>query len=194
MAGKLGKPQTKRHSQRGRPPKQDVERYPGGKIKPSETQKETLSAAMWGRKNVHKLETDSPFAGYTLGRMYLDGNITDEERKAGEYYADCVARYYSSVGIPHPCPRAQNFGTIRGHDGEVSESQQTRARRATNSMMALEGLLLGLPSGRQIKSTVFNVTVMDYEYLRSMPAHQLKLLKDGLKALAFHKTGREIAA
>lgn len=193
MAGKLGKPQIKRKSQRGRPPKQDVERYPGGKVKPSETQKETLSAAMWGRKNVHKLETDSPFAGYTLGRMFLDGKITDEERKAGEYYADCMARYYSSVGIPHPSPRAQNFGTIRGHDGEVSESQQTRARRASNKMMELEGLLCSLPSGRQVKTTVFNLCVMDYENMRSMPLAQLLWLKDGLRALRMHQCLREAA-
>ena len=193
MASKAEKLRLKRKSQLGRPPKQDVERYPGGKIKPSETIKETLSTALWGRKNVHKLETDSPFAGYTLGRMFLDGKITDEERKAGEYYADCVARYYSSVGSPHPCPRAQNFGTIRGHDGEVSESQQTRARRATNTMMALEGLLLGLTSGRQIKSTVFNVTVMDYEYMRSMPANQLLWLREGLRALRMHQCLREAA-
>lgn len=193
MAGKLGKPQIKRKSQRGRPPKQDVERYPGGKVKPSETQRETLSTAMWGRKNVHKLETDSPFAGYTLGRMFLDGKITDEERKAGEYYADCMARYYSSVGIPHPSPRAQNFGTIRGHDGEVSESQQTRARRASNKMMELEGLLCSLPSGRQVKTTVFNLCVMDYENMRSMPVQQLLWLKDGLRALRMHQCLREAA-
>lgn len=193
MAGKLGKPQIKRKSQRGRPPKQDVERYPGGKVKPSETIKETLSTALWGRKNVHKLETDSPFAGYTLGRMFLDGKITDEERKAGEYYADCMARYYSSVGIPHPSPRAQNFGTIRGHDGEVSESQQTRARRASNKMMELEGLLCSLPSGRQVKTTVFNLCVMDYENMRSMPLAQLLWLKDGLRALRMHQCLREAA-
>lgn len=193
MAGKLGKPQIKRKSQRGRPPKQDVDRYPGGKVKPIETIKETLSTALWGRKNVHKLETDSPFAGYTLGRMFLDGKITDEERKAGEYYADCMARYYSSVGIPHPSPRAQNFGTIRGHDGEVSESQQTRARRASNKMMELEGLLCSLPSGRQVKTTVFNLCVMDYENMRSMPVQQLLWLKDGLRALRMHQCLREAA-
>lgn len=193
MAGKLGKPQIKRKSQRGRPPKQDVERYPGGKVKPSETIKETLSTALWGRKNVHKLETDSPFAGYTLGRMFLDGKITDEERKAGEYYADCMSRYYSSVGIPHPSPRAQNFGTIRGHDGEVTESQQTRARRASNKMMELEGLLCSLPSGRQVKTTVFNLCIMDYENMRSMPVQQLLWLKDGLRALRMHQCLREAA-
>ncbi len=193
MASKAEKLRIKRTAQRGRPPKQDVKRYPGGKIKPSETIKETLSTALWGRKNVHKLETNSPFAGYTLGRMFLDGNITEEERKAGEYYADCVARYYSSVGLQHPCPRAQDFGSIRGHDGDVTESQQTRARRATNTMMALEGLILALPSGRQIKSTVFNVTVMDYEYLRSMPASQLLWLREGLRAIRMHQCLREAA-
>jgi hypothetical protein len=193
MTSKAEKLRLKRRSSAGRPPKQDVERYPSGKIKPSETIKETLSTAMWGRKNVHKLETDSPFAGYTLGRMFLDGKITDEERKAGEYYADCMARYYSSVGIPHPSPRAQNFGTIRGHDGDVTESQQTRARRASNKMMELEGLLCGLPSGRQIKTTIFNLCIMDYENMRSMPVQQLLWLKDGLRALRMHQCLREAA-
>jgi len=193
MVSKAEKLRIKRRSNAGRPPKEGVERFPSGKIKPSETIKETLSTAMWGRKNVHNLETDSPFAGYTLGRMFLDGKITEEERKAGEYYADCMARYYSSVGIPHPSPRAQNFGTIRGHDGDVTESQQTRARRASNKMMELEGLLCGLPSGRQIKTTIFNLCVMDYENMRSMPVQQILWLREGLQALRMHQCLREAA-
>lgn len=193
MVSKAQKLRIKRRSSAGRPKKEGVERFPSGKIKPSETERETKAAALWGRMNVHKLDTSSELAGYTLGRIFLDGKITEEERKAGEYYADCVARYYSSVGIPHPCPRAQNFGSIRGHDGEVSESQQTRARRASNVMMALEGLLLGLPSGRQVKSTVFNVTIMDYEYMREMPPSQLLWLREGLRALRIHQCLREAA-
>ena len=57
--------------------------------------------------------------------------------------------------------------------------------------MRLEGLLLGCEEGRQVKATVFNVCVMDYEGLRMMPEAQLDWLKRGLNALLFEKGLRE---
>jgi hypothetical protein len=58
-------------------------------------------------------------------------------------------------------------------------------------MMRLEGLLLGCDEGRQVKTTVFNVCVMDYEGLRMMPEAQLLWLKRGLNALVFDKGLRD---
>ncbi|MBK5569965.1 MAG: hypothetical protein I8N66_26535 [Ensifer sp. SSB1] len=37
-----------------------------------------------------------------------------------------------------------------------------------------------------MKTTVFNVCIMDYEMLRTMPAPQLAWLKRGLKELHWH--------
>jgi hypothetical protein len=50
-------------------------------------------------------------------------------------------------------------------------------------MMALQGILLRCPDGPQVRSTVYNVTVMDYEHLRQMPPQQLLWLRRGLTAL-----------
>jgi len=191
MTSKSLKLRTKRRSSAGRPPKPDMERFPGGKIKPSETQKETKAVALWARKNIHGIDGDDPHAGSTLGRLFLDRKISEEERKAGEYYAECMARYYSATGIPHPSPKAQNFGTVRGHDGDVSESQQTRARRATNRMMELERLLLSRPNGPRIKSTLFGLCVEDLDILRAMPPMQMAWARQGLEALAHYKAQRE---
>ncbi|MGO7867607.1 hypothetical protein ACC676_39940, partial [Rhizobium ruizarguesonis] len=50
----------------------------------------------------------SPFAGYTLGRMFLDGLITAEQRQACDDYAEAIARYHKTTGIPAPSPRARS--------------------------------------------------------------------------------------
>jgi len=191
MVSKSLKLRVRRRSSAGRPRKEDMDRFPSGKIKPSETQKETKAVALWARKNIHGIEADDPHAGSTLGRLFLDRKISEEERKAGEYYAECMARYYSATGIPHPCPKAQNFGAVRGHDGDVSESQQTRARRATNRMMELERLLLNRPNGPRIKSTLFGLCVEDLEIMRCMPPAQMVWAREGLMALMLYKAQRE---
>lgn len=169
----------------GRPRKQNVERFPSGKIKPFETEKENKSVAIEARKRIHgaNMNVESPFAGYTLGRLFLDGKITEEQRQAGDEYAEIIARYHRTVGIPFPSARAQSLFSIKGHDGEVSESMQVRARRATNKMMEVEGILLRCDDGPQVKRTVYNLCVMDYEHLRDMPQQQVIYLRRGLNAL-----------
>jgi hypothetical protein len=190
MAGKLGKPQTKRNSQRGRPPKQDVERYPGGKIKPSETQRETLSCVITARKRMNGWNDNVPDAmardaraGYVLGVLRLDGKISDEQLEIGNEYALAISRYHSLTGIPFPSARAQSLFSIKGHDGEVSSALADRARNASNLMMRLQGVLLQCVDGPQVRQTINNVTVMSYEHLRTMPPQQLLWLKRGLNAL-----------
>jgi hypothetical protein len=124
-------------------------------------------------------------AGFTLGRLHLDKKITEPELDAGIWYSEHMERYYRSVGIPSPNPRAQDLLSVRGHDGDPSQTMQERATRATNMMMRLEGVLL--KAGPGVKQTVRNVCVEDMETLRLMPPAQLKLLKAGLRALAIAK-------
>lgn len=173
----------------GRPKKEGVERYPSGKIKPFETEKETKSVAIEARKRIHgaNMNVESEFAGYTLGRIFLDGKITEEQRKAGDEYAETMARYHRLVGIPFPSARAQSLFSIKGHDGEVTESMADRARRATNKMMELQGVLLKCQDGPQVRATIQNVAVMDLDHLRMMPDQQMLWLKRGLNALNKHK-------
>lgn len=182
----------------GRPRKAGADRYPCGKIKKAwandnqerenrETEKETLAVALEARKRIHGIDDNTPLAGYVLGRIFLDGRITEEQRKAGDDFAECMGRYYRLTGVPFPSPRAQAMGGIRGSDGEVSDSHAEAARKANNVMMRLTGVLLRCKDGPQVKQTVFNVCVMDYDNLRSMPETQLEWLRRGLNELIFDK-------
>lgn len=139
------------------------------------------------RARIHGVDDGkSQLAGYTLGRIFLDGKINEEQRKAGDEFAEAMGRYYRLTGVPFPSPRAQSIGGIRGSDGDVSESLAAAARSATNTMMRLTGVLLGCKDGPQVRQTVFNVVVMDYENLRNMPDTQMGYLKRGLTELALH--------
>ena len=191
---KAAKLKIKRKNKAGRPRKENVERYPSGDIKRSETQKEAMSVAIDARRRIDgwsdKVSDDTikgPFAGYTLGRMFLDGKITEEQRKAGDEYADIMARYYRLVGVPFPSARAQTLFGIKGHDGEETQSTTDRARRSSNLMMEVTGLLLRCEDGPQVKQIVFNTAVMDYDHLRSMGPQQLLWLRRGLNCLKERK-------
>jgi hypothetical protein len=197
MGGKATKVKTQRVNKgAGRPRKANVERFPCGKIKPFETEKDNVSVAVAARRRIHGFNRTvddetvrSPYAGYTLGRMFLDGVITDEQRQAGDDYAEAMGRYHKTTGIPAPSPRAQSLFAVKGHEGEVTESLAERARKASNRMMALQAILLACEDGPQVKSTVYNVAVMDYDHLRHMSPQQVLWLRRGLIALRKSKGG-----
>jgi len=194
MGGKATKVKRPANKGAGRPRKQNVERYPSGDIKRSETQREVMSVAIdarrrvdgWGDK-VSDETVKSPYAGYTLGRIFLDGRITEEQRKAGDEYAEIHARYRRLVGLPAPSARAQSLFSIKGHEGEESETVTQKARKASNAMMEVEGILLRCVDGPQVKQLIFNLAVMDYEHLRGVGEQQLLWIRRGLTALANRK-------
>lgn len=183
---------TKRRSPKGgRPRKENVERFDCGKIKPSETARETKSVAIEARMRMHangneKFDAESQLAGYTLGRIYLDGKITEPQRKAGDAFAEAMSRYYSATGIPFPSARAQSLFTVKGHDGDVTDDQAKRARKASNYMMELAGVLMSCSDGPQVRQTILNVAVMDLDNMRSMPPMQMRWLRRGLDRLRAH--------
>lgn len=191
MASQADRLRRKRAAQgAGRPRKENVDRYPGGKIKPAETEKETLSVAVAARKRANGWSETTPDkkaldprAGYTLGLLCLDGKITEAQMEAGDEYALAIARYHRLVGIPFPSARAQSLFSIKGHDGEVSEQLAARARSASNLMMRLQGILLQCVDGPQVRQTVNSVSVMDLQHLRDMPPQQILWLRRGLTAL-----------
>lgn len=197
MTSKAAKLKHKRIS-RGRPRKEGAERHPCGKIKQDwsqqESEKDAMSVAMVARGRIHGLNENNALAGYTLGRIFLDGKIQQHQREAGDEYAEEMVRYYRLTGIPFPSARAQSIGGIRGSDGEVSQTRAEAARRASNRFMQLEGLLLRCEEGPQVKMTVYNVCVMDYEVLRTMSERQMLWLRRGLDALHVDKHLRKSAA
>jgi hypothetical protein len=192
MIMKAAKLKIKRKG-RGRPRKEDAQRHPCGKIDQAwaqrESESEIKSVVMEARQRVHQIANSNAVhgeAGFTAGRMWIDGKITEEQLKAGNEYAEIMWRYYRSVGLPLPSARAQAFGQVRGHDGDETQDRATRARSATNRMMTVERLLLCCEAGPQVKMTTFNLFVMDHEAMRLMPPLQLQWLKRGLNALKCH--------
>lgn len=197
MASKAEKLKQKRIS-RGRPRKAGAERHPCGKINQNwsqhESEQDAMSVAIVARGKIHGLNENNALAGYTLGRIFLDGKISQHHLEAGNEYAEDMARYYRLTGIPFPSARAQSVGGVRGSDGEVSQSRADAARRASNRMMELEGVLLRCDDGPQVKTTVRNVCLLDIETLRLMPEQQLLWLRRGLEALHVAKHLRKSAA
>lgn len=197
MTSKAAKLKQKRIS-RGRPRKEGAERHPCGKIKQEWSQRESeqdaISVAMTARGRIHGLNQNNALAGYTLGRIFLDGNITEFEREAGDEYAEDMVRYHRLTGIPFPSARAQSLGSVRGSDGDEPQSKLDVARRASNRMMELEGILLKCEDGSQVKTTVRNVCLMDIETLRLMPERQMLWLRRRLQALHVAKHLRKSAA
>lgn len=191
MASKLLKIRTpKRRSSAGRPPKEDMERYPSGKIKPSETQRETMSVVIAARKRMNGWNDNVPDsrakderAGYVLGLLFLDGKISEEQLDIGNEYAVAISRYHSLTGVAFPSARAQSLFSIKGHDGEISQDRADRARNATNLMMRLTGVLQQCTDGPQVRQTVHNVAVINLENLRMMHSRQLSWLRIGLDGL-----------
>jgi len=188
LASKLLKLRTpKRRSSAGRPPKEGAERFPSGQIKPSWTEKEARSVVVEARQRLHGANmNESPLAGYTLGRIRLDGHITDEQLAAGDAYAEAIARYHRLTGIPFPSARAQTLFTIHGHEGDISADKANRARQASNKMMELTGLLLRCEDGPQVRAMTYNIAVMDHDHMRKLAGQQKVWLRRGLQALHDH--------
>jgi len=187
-ADKLRRLRIKQRLSAGRPRK-DGPRYPSGGLKREETEREAKSVAIEAIKRIHGIDTDGKdgFAGYTLGRMFLDGKVTEEERKAGDEYAQDMERYHRMTGIPSPSPRAQSLFTVKGYEHDITDTMQRKITKATNRRMHIEGLLLRQVEGTQVKSTVYNVCYLDIEALRMMTDTQLRWLKRGLRALMIDK-------
>lgn len=189
MAEKLRK--RRQANKAGRPRKDGVDRYPSGKIKPAETERETMSVVIEARKNINGWtgkgadeRAKNPRAGYLLGVLFLDMKINEDQLDAGEAYALAMARYYRLSGIPFPSVRAQSLFSIKGHDGETTEEQAIRADDAKERMRKMRSLLLlRCVDGPQVQRTVYNVCVLDYGHLRDMPAQQILWLRRGLDAL-----------
>lgn len=194
MGGKAIKPKVKRTNNGAGRPRKEGERYASGDLKRSETQKEAMSVAIEARRRIDgwgdKVTDDTvrgQLAGYVLGRIFLDGKITEEQRKAGDEYAEIHARYRRLVGLPAPSARAQSLFSIKGHDGDENETITQKARKASNMMMEVEGILLRCVDGPQVKQLIFNVSVMDYDHLRGVGEQQLLWIRRGLTALAKRK-------
>lgn len=196
MTSKSSKLKAHRLKQTGRPRKQGVPRYACGQIHKDyareETEREAKSTAMEARERVHGLVRVDPklvnqYGGYTAGRMMIDGKISLAQLEAGNQYAAAAYRHCLATGLPFPSARAQELGRVTGYSGEESETARQRAERSSKEMMRLVRILQSCEDGHQVKQTVNNLFIMDYEYMRSMHNDQLAWLIRGLNELIYQE-------
>jgi hypothetical protein len=139
-------------------------------------------------KTPEELATD-PRRGYTLGLMWLDGTIREDQHEAGIRYAQDIVRYLALKGLPFPSARAQNLFAVRGHDGEESESRVEAAMKAQERFKALQRTLQevgDIDTGRKVERKVAEVCVQDIIEARKWPEPTLMLLRKGLNALSWY--------
>lgn len=128
-----------------------------------------------------------PRRGYVLGRILLDGKITQAQHDAGIKYAGDMSRYYGLTGVAFPSARAQDLFAVRGGGGEDSEERAEAARKARSRAHKLDEILLAvgdINTGRRVIHTVKNVALLDIAESRGWPDHMHRYLRKGLNKLA----------
>lgn len=127
----------------------------------------------------------NPRYGYLLGRIRMDGKITEEQHDAGQRYSEDMARYFGLTGVPFPSAKAQNLFSVRS-DGDEPQGKGEAAKKARAQMIALRSKLLAcgdINTGRHVIHTVNAVCVEDLDHLRDLNAPMMAWLKAGLNAL-----------
>lgn len=196
----MGKANARKRRKRGagRPRTPDAAREPNGRLSRQEAHREarqheseraTMGTVIDARMRLHRLtETQAKdrLAGSVLALLHFDRRVSEAEFKAGERYAEDMARYYSLTGIPSPNPRAQNLFAVRGHDGDESQSRAENAKAASNRFMALEGQLLSCSEGRMVKEKVWTVCVLNDMSARDWTPYTIGYVRRGLDRLAVY--------
>lgn len=145
---------------------------------------EARGVVIAARQRVHGLTESSAGlaeAGSSLGRLMLAGSIKKRLYEAGNRFAEDVWAYHALTGIPHPSPRAIDYGRVRGLG---RDSSPEAVKRATNRYMNVLGVIQQNDrAGRPVETTLRNVVLLDVE-TGNWPPHMIKMLVGVLTALA----------
>ena len=183
-------------SRGGRPREDGVLRTPSGRKSRSsaarrETQLQVMATALDARMRQTGLrarEAAQPQAGSALGLLQFDGHLKAREVKAGEYYAETLARHYGLAGISFPSARAQNLFAVRGHAGDETENRAEAAKKASARAAALDRVLLNCDPrghrGQQIRAKIYSVCIFDDRQSREWNKYTIGLVAKGLSAVA----------
>lgn len=183
-------------SRGGRPREEGVLRTPSGRKSRSaaarrETQRQIQATALNARMRhtgLRAKEATQPYAGSVLGLLHFDGHLKARELKAGEHYAQMMARHYALSGIPFPSVRAQNLSVIKGHAGEEMQSIAQATVKAARRARALDRILLSSgprgEMGQQIRTKVYEVCLLDDPRAREWNKYTKGLVAKGLSAIA----------
>lgn len=180
---------------RGRP-RHDVEREPGGR--PSRRIDDVANAAREVVRNrrireeaqrgnmIKATAADDPRRGYVIGRMLIDGTISQAEHDAALKFARLKQDYYVAAGLQFPSAQAQDLFKIRGMPAEETEAMGRRAQSLADSYMKVYGALKSIPGCHHYAAHAVNeAAFMDNEYARDWPEHMLEYLRRGLRELVF---------
>ena len=115
----------------------------------------------------HKLDA----RGSVLGRLWADGEITADERRAGEDYCQRYTTYAALSGLPRPTPQGPAYGEVRG-GGRPERISATIAARAAHD----EDQRILRHCGAGVMAAIKRSCVRD----EPSPVHQIK---EGLRAL-----------
>ena len=148
------------------------------------TEKEARVVGLGARQRVHgRPESTAGLAeaGSSLGWLYLAGAITRQLYESGNRFAEDVWAYHALTGIPHPSPRAIDYGRVRGLG---RDSSPEAVKRATNRYMNVLGLIQQNDrAGRPVETTLRNVVLLDMD-AGNWPPHMIKMLRRVLEVLA----------
>lgn len=202
----MGKARTqaqKLRQKRGRPalPANVNSREPNGRLSRRQERQEyleheTVSIAASARVRHLKLvdgdvsaikQALDPMNGYVLGRLRMDGKLTERQHEAGIRYANDMARYYGLTGVQFPSARAQNLFAVRGSDGDDSDNRKEAALRARDRKIDLVKTLEScgdINTARKVQYTVNAVCVESLDHMRNLNPLMQEWLRKGLNKLA----------
>jgi hypothetical protein len=171
---------------RGRPKKKGVDRYPGGSIvneQRGEKPEERTAVVLAQRtKAVGKKHAADPLAGFELGRLKLNGIISERQMRGGIYWAQSIDRYGRLMGFPSPFPQALDYGAVGGR-GEAREPAADQVRAASQDV-TVTATIVG-QHGRAVSAACREVCVLETDTTH-WPSHTFEALRKGLDALAEH--------
>ncbi len=84
-------------------------RYPCGKLKREETEREAMATALGARQRHYGVTTAQardPRLGSSLGRLNLQALISDPQYDAGVKFAQLHQAHHAIIGLPAPNPRS----------------------------------------------------------------------------------------
>jgi hypothetical protein len=154
------------------------ERYPGGKIKPTD-EGDVRAPTLWRRIKDGAVKGGAhPYAGTVLGRLSIFGLLTDAEVEAGFRVGEIVGRYERLSGAPRrTCASPayeRGFGFARdAHERADANLAKRFERRVRQARRAYEHLVDHIPE--TARNALFTVCVEDRE-INSLLHKDLRLL------------------
>lgn len=168
----------------GRQRKLGVKRYDCGQIvhgDRGETPLEVLATVTAQRaKDVGPQHATKYEAGFELGKAYLRGQITRQQLKAGEQWAQDVDKYCRLHGYPSPFPKALDYLGVRG--GASGYEPDAELIRVTSNTYMKAMTAIG-QHGRQASTACRSLCIEDTNP-KPWPYHTWEALRLGLSALA----------